>query len=238
MSAPANGPSYTYPTTQAAQPTSAGHVQVQSLREWQVQLADYLIANPQPTLRELSAHFRRTPAWISSVIHTDAFKAYLGQRRRELNQAVDAEGGHLQTLKERLESTAHLALNELSDRLGDTTLAMTVPTKDVTRAAEVTLRALGFGPAQGNAPTQVNVENNVFVLTREQLEAARAKRRALVSQEAGREAVDGYALEIQAQPTQSTSLAEEEARYFATPEHVHGGRQLPAAAGVYTEWDD
>jgi hypothetical protein len=233
MPPPVESSSYTYPTTQAERKVSVGHVQVQSLREWQIQLADYLIANPQPTLRELSAHFRRTPAWISSVIHTDAFKAYLAQRRKELNQSLDAEGGHLQTMKEKLESTVHLALDELSYRLGDPTLGMTVPTKDVTRAAEVALRALGFGPAQGNAPAQVNVENNVFVLTREQLEAARAKRQALVAGGA-------------------STQVEEEAKYLVTYQPDNGERELSsrvrlnssskpnpadeAAAGVYTEW--
>jgi hypothetical protein len=51
-------------------------------------LADAIIANPMVTQKELAARFGYTPGWISHVIASDAFQAYLATRKEQIIDPV------------------------------------------------------------------------------------------------------------------------------------------------------
>lgn len=51
-------------------------------------MADLLLANPAISQNEVAKHFNVTPGWISQVISSDAFQAYIADRREEIIDPV------------------------------------------------------------------------------------------------------------------------------------------------------
>lgn len=47
-------------------------------------MADLILANPTISQNELAAQFKVTPGWISQVIASDAFQAFLSDRKNEI----------------------------------------------------------------------------------------------------------------------------------------------------------
>lgn len=47
-------------------------------------MADLILQNPAISQNELAAFFKVTPGWISQIIASDAFQAYLGERKDEI----------------------------------------------------------------------------------------------------------------------------------------------------------
>ena len=47
-------------------------------------LADLILGNPAISQNELAAHFGYTPGWISQIIASDAFQAFLAERKDEI----------------------------------------------------------------------------------------------------------------------------------------------------------
>lgn len=127
--------------------------------------ADYMLTNPGCTLRELAAQFGYTPPWISSVINTDMFKAYLRDRRNGIATMVD------QGLPAKLEAAGHLATERIIE-----VLAKTDDPDLIVDSFDRIMHRLGYAPGKGqtaNAPGQVT-NNNVFFVEKSDLAEARA----------------------------------------------------------------
>ena len=110
--------------------------QIQKVRYSHDAMIDILVMNPWVHQNQLAAHFGYSPAWISTVMATDMFKAKLAQRREEI---VDPE--LRATLEERFRGVIEQSLRVLQQKLS----APTVPDNLVLRAAELGAKALGMG---------------------------------------------------------------------------------------------
>lgn len=116
-------------------------------------LIDMIISNPECYQYEFAAKFGYTPAWVSQVMSSDAFKARLEARREEIvNPALVA------SVKERLEGVAQYSMQRLMQRLEVDSLSG----KELIEAVNVSTKALGYGARAQN--TNINLQQNSFVV--------------------------------------------------------------------------
>jgi hypothetical protein len=135
--------------------------------------ADYLLANPGCTLRELSVVFGYTPAWLCSVINSDMFQAYLAQRRVPLEQGV------LASIDSKLKGIAYLAMERLEE-----TLQKTDDADVIVDSFDKVMHRYGYAPnARNGAQGGTNIkDSNVFYLNAEQFRQVQGR---LVESHAG-----------------------------------------------------
>ena len=149
------------------------------LKPWHEQLADYMLANPLSTQREMADYFLKTEAWISQILRSDMFRAYYAMRREEVTQGVKAR------LTDEAGEIARLALVEIKKRLTNPELTEQVETRDVEKIARMGLESVGVlknGSSAGDGNSHgVSVQVNV---TREALIGAREVYRKLLDQNA------------------------------------------------------
>ncbi len=101
-------------------------------------MADLILENPWISQNQLAAHFGYSPAWISTVITSDGFQAFLAARKAEL---VDPE--LRLTLEERFRALTTQSLKVLQEKLARP--ADQVSDQLVLRAAELGAKSLGIG---------------------------------------------------------------------------------------------
>ena len=127
--------------------------------------ANYILINPGATLREMGAFFNYSPVWISRVVNTDMFRAYMAGRQIEVNTFVASD------LPAKLSAAAHLA----TERVIEVLETATDPDLIVDTFDKV-LHRYGYAPnAKNGAQAQINVQNNVFYLNKEELAVARGQ---------------------------------------------------------------
>jgi hypothetical protein len=144
------------PTKEAHVAASGGSIHdfrkaTRKMRWWYESLADYMIANPNETQNDIAAAFGRNPATISTVINTDAFKAYFRQRRQHHAEKLDT------AVRDKLFKVSSKSLDymlEVLDKKRDT-----VPLETLTRISDSALKNLGYGVPSA-APVQVNVNQS------------------------------------------------------------------------------
>jgi hypothetical protein len=140
---------------------------IQQLSPTHVQIMDWIIANPHRSLGECAATFGYTQAWVSQIIHSDCFQAMLAAKQVELFGEVRL------TVRDRIIGLAHESLRRLTEKV-----AVEQDIEKVTNAADLSLRALGFGAKAAPPPVGAGgmQQNNYFVgsVDRETLERARA----------------------------------------------------------------
>jgi hypothetical protein len=127
-------------------------------------MGDWILANPGGTLRDMSAHFKYSPSWLSQVINSDMFRAYIGERLKEVHAHVTAD---IPTL---LKGTAALAIERMNE-----VLMKTEDADVIVDAFDKVLHRHGYAPnAKGlqGGPT-IGQQNNVFFLNKEDLKAAK-----------------------------------------------------------------
>jgi len=115
------------------------------MRYSHVAMVDMLVQTPWIRQNDLAAMFGRTPAWISTIMQTDAFKALLEERRAEI---IDPE--LRVTVKERFEAMVHRSLQVLQEKLSAPRVE-DIPDNLALRAAELGAKSLGFGLPQAPA---------------------------------------------------------------------------------------
>ena len=118
-------------------------------------MIDLLIASPAITQNEIASFFGYTPAWVSTVINSDAFQGALQERRAEIiNPALIA------TIEERFKAVAQLSLERVLERL---TLPNNLISDDfLINSAKLASTALGYGAKPiGGGSTQVGVVINL-----------------------------------------------------------------------------
>jgi hypothetical protein len=110
-------------------------------------MIDLVIENPAISQNELAKYFGYSPAWVSVVFTSDAFKARLAARKAEIVDPV------LQaSLRERLEALTTRSMEVLMDKLSKPTDQ--VPDGLALKALEIGSKGLGLG---GNAPAQTTI---------------------------------------------------------------------------------
>lgn len=122
----------------------------------------WMLANPDKTLTECALAHNYTLAWLSTIVHSDAFQAQYRKLQDESFTDVRLD------VKAKVTALAHIALDKLTEQLPvatDPDLILDV--------ADKTLKALGYGtPPRGQQPA-VNVQVNQYQATPEALAEAR-----------------------------------------------------------------
>ena len=129
-------------------------------------IMNFLLVNPTVPLGIVAREFGVTQAWLSTIIHSDAFQAQLTAKKQEMF------GTHVLPLGEKLLGLAHLAV----DRVGEH-LEKTDNPDYVVNVATAVLDRIGYSP-KGNLAVAgvggaVNVQNNFYQVDRATLEEAR-----------------------------------------------------------------
>jgi|SRR5687768_1786579 len=133
----------------------------------------WLLENPHKALRECAAHFGYTQAWLSTVIHSDAFQEQLRLRQDEL-AAITGAG-----IRRKLQAATDIALEGLTRHL-----EVTEDPKFLLDATDKLLHRMGYAPAGARNPVAIgtaNVQQNITVNASDLEEA-----RNLISRNAGR----------------------------------------------------
>lgn len=142
------------------------------MRWWYEALADHMIAHPNDTQNEIAAHFGRAVSTISTIIHTDAFKAYFRQRRNAHAERLDAGIRH--KMFEVADKGFDLILEKLEKKRD------TIPIETLQRTVDSTLKSLGYGLAPAGPTVNVNTGGgNAYVAVPVSLGDLEAAREAL-----------------------------------------------------------
>jgi hypothetical protein len=122
-------------------------------------IIDWLIMNPASKLGETATHFRVTQTWLSLIIHSDIFKAEFARRKGDLLHPVFI------SLRDKLETVAHQAIDRISDDL-----AIRTDPDFALKTAKDVLSRIGYAPTPAVGPsgprnTQVNFYGEVSAST-------------------------------------------------------------------------
>lgn len=135
-SPPAEKPTYPYQEGRA----------IEKVRYTHDAMIDMLIAQPSISQNELASRFGYTPAWVSLVMSSDAFKARLAARREELiDPAIRL------TIEERFHAVVTRSQEVLLAKLSQP--AEKVSDNLALRAMELGAKALGLGTGQQAVPS-------------------------------------------------------------------------------------
>ena len=108
-------------------------------------MADLIIANPGISQNALAAHFGYSASWVSTVMSSDAFQAYLATRSEELvDPTVRA------SVKERFEGMVNRSLEILNRKLSKP--ESLISDQFALKTFELATRAAGYGARQHQPP--------------------------------------------------------------------------------------
>lgn len=109
-------------------------------------LIDAMIANPAAKQGQLAKLFGYTESWISRIVNSDAFQARLAARKADIVDPVLT-----MTIDEKLKGLASQSLDILAEKL-----ELTRSPDLAYKAAELSLKAAGYGARQQNVAVQQN----------------------------------------------------------------------------------
>ena len=130
----------------------AKSVQIKSINHWHEQVVDWMLCNPHLKLGQCAVHFDVTANWISSLIHTDLFEEYKSLRFQQHQDRVS------HSVISHVSGLAGLSLGVLQERIKEE--KETIQLGLVKDVAEMTLKALGFGPKPTAASNTINLNLN------------------------------------------------------------------------------
>lgn len=142
----------------------------QRVHWWHESVIDWLVLNPDKNLKDCARHFKKTPAWIYTLVNSDVFKAELAKRRQEYRSVLDMG------LQEKLEALSAQAIETIEERL--TQAGPLLPTKDLVSVANLALTKAGYGTSSSAPSTVVNNQVVHLQIPPEKLEAARQRIKA------------------------------------------------------------
>lgn len=114
-------------------------------------MADLILGNPAITQNEIARHFGYTAGWVSQVISSDAFQAFLGERREQIVDPV-LRAAVEESFKGLVMQSVAILRQKLEANPSDQ-LALEV--------FKNSTRAMGYG-ARPQAGVQVNVQGNLI----------------------------------------------------------------------------
>ena len=133
---------------------------------WYEHIVTWMLANPEKSLRECAADHNVTQPWLSTVIHSDAFRDYAGRRLKHHHSLVSAD------ILERVEALGDLSLDVLTERIENQ--RDDVPLGLVRETADMALKAMGYG---GRAGIDLRGAKNVQVALVDPVALAQARKR-------------------------------------------------------------
>lgn len=166
-------------------------------------LMNWLVLNPEKSLRECADHFGYTQSWLSSIIHSDIFQAALKEKQLAIQARVAG------SIPEKLRRSADIALDKLATKLEETE-----DPEFILDATDKILHRMGYAPASSRNPAgppsgHVHQQNNFFV-TGADISAARELMQASSGLALAREGdpaapysatvIEGEVLEVQPAP--------------------------------------
>lgn len=126
------------------------------------QIINWLIANPELSLRQCADYFGYTQSWLSRLIHSDLFQNKLRDRQDAVFISV------AQDIPAKLRSLADISIERVCE------LVATTESPDVlVDVFDKTLHRLGYAPSSTRNPGPAPVQNNVFVVSSADLASAR-----------------------------------------------------------------
>lgn len=130
------------------------------------QMLNWLVLNPDKSLRECADHFSYTQSWVSSIIHSDLFQAAL--KEKQLAIAARVAG----SIPEKLRAAADIGLEKLTRQLEETE-----DPEYILDATDKILHRMGYAPVSARSPAgspgQGLSQQNNFFITSGDLAAAR-----------------------------------------------------------------
>lgn len=151
-----------------------GKFELQNISHVHESIMNWMIANPQLSLKHCAAHFGYTQSWLSTLIHSDIFQA----RLREKQDAVFS--GIKEDIATKLGALADVGVERLQEKLETSD-----DPKLIMEATKLALSSLGFGAkTNASAPSTQNaqnIQNNYYVASSADLSAARERMREVGS---------------------------------------------------------
>lgn len=133
-------------------------------------IMNWMVLNPDKSLRECALTFGITQPWLSTLIHSDAFQKQLREKQQTVQSRIAASiTGKLQTL-------ADLALDRMQD-----VIANTEDPKLIKETVDMALHRMGFAPASARLPAgspqnpQALVQQNNFYVSGEDMRRVQQK---------------------------------------------------------------
>jgi len=133
--------------------TLNGNSHIDKVRWWHEQIVDIMLAFPHWSQGQIATHFDKTEAWLSTIIHSNVFKAYYAGRIEAHQSFISRK------LIDKVEDIADMSLEAMRTRLEEA--ADEIPLPQLKETSEMALKTLGFGQVKQGRPshnlTQINV---------------------------------------------------------------------------------
>jgi len=120
----------------------AESAQIKKLSIKHNEMVNWMIENPTASRGEMAAAFGVTVPWLSTIIHSDAFKAELDRKKEKVFNSAIAR-----PIQEKVLGAAHLALERLQQ-----SLQLETDTRALVSAAEMLTKAAGEYKGEKNRP--------------------------------------------------------------------------------------
>lgn len=174
-------------TTYVEQKTATENRVENRWRWWYDSIIDWMIANPQGSLRDCAAELGRSEVYVRMIVRTDGFKAHYRARREEFNSLHD------DLIASKTRQVAVQALDIILDKFDRK--RDSIPLSEVREISDSALARLGYGSKGGG--TTINVgegagqQNTQYVTVSKQgLSDARDLLRAAESAKAAPPAIE------------------------------------------------
>ena len=121
------------------------------------QLMNWLVLNPEKSLRECADHFGYTQSWLSQIIHSDLFQHALKEKQERIAMRV------AESIPAKLARAADIAVEKLTDHL-----EKTEDPEFILSATDKILHRMGYAPQSSRNPSapaggSLNQQNNFFL---------------------------------------------------------------------------
>jgi hypothetical protein len=145
------------------QPPEKGRFQLKSLSHTHDMVINWMLLNPDRSLRECADYFGYSQPWLSTLIHTDLFQARLKERQAVVFAQI------AQTVPEKLTALSDIATEKLTEAI-----TKSEDSKFILDAFDKVMHRAGYAPASQKNPAGPGVQvTNVFTVDKETLAQAR-----------------------------------------------------------------
>lgn len=129
-------------------------------------LMNWLLCNPDKSLRECADNFGYTQSWVSSIIHSDIFQHELARRQQGIAVKI------ADSIPQKLRRAGDIAVEKLT-----TVLEQTEDPEFILDATDRILHRLGYAPQSSRAPQggagMILNQTNVYTASSDDLASAR-----------------------------------------------------------------
>ena len=127
-----------------------------SLSHTHEMMLNWLVMNPERSLRECADHFGYTQSWVSSLIHSDLFQAALKQKQMDIAVRV------AESIPEKLRRAADIGVEKLAEHL-----EKSEDPEFILDATDKILHRMGYAPQSSRnpagSPGSMNQQNNFYI---------------------------------------------------------------------------